>query len=54
MAGTDLQRDAHIGRDEETASAEGLAATSAKATVDNLKSMARKDKGAQREETTFH
>jgi uncharacterized protein (DUF305 family) len=49
-AGTDVQRDAHIGANEGTAPTEGFAATAAKATLDDLKSMARKDNRAQREE----
>jgi uncharacterized protein (DUF305 family) len=49
-AGTDTHRDAAIAADEGTAPTPGFAATAAKATLDDLKSMARKDNGAQREE----
>lgn len=49
-AGTDVQRDVHITPDEGTAQTPGFAATAAKATLDDLKSMARKENSVQREE----
>ena len=49
-AGTDTQRDAQIDPSEGTAPTAGFAAAPAKATLDDLKSMARKDNRTQREE----
>ena len=49
-AGTDLQRDPDISPSEGTAPTPGFAATPAKATLDDLKSMARRNNRMQREE----
>lgn len=49
-AGTDMQRNAEIGAAEGTSPTPGYAATPAKATLDDLKSMARRNNRMQREE----
>lgn len=49
-AGTDLQRNGQISAQEGTSPTPGFAATPAKATLDDLKSMARRDNRVQREE----
>lgn len=49
-AGTDLQREASISPSEGTAPTPGFAATAAKATLDDIKSLARRNNRMQREE----
>ncbi len=49
-AGTDLQRNPELSPNEGTSSTPGFAATHAKATIDELKSMARRNNRMQREE----
>lgn len=49
-AGTDLRRDAALSPTEGTAPSPGFAATPAKATLDDLKSLARRNNRMQREE----